>query len=183
LDQSLAQTQTLAVARGFIIRPNTAKPERIRPPGWSRLRRESEGIISVDASFFDGLQQRIMIADRTYANVQRTNDWVLEEGGNKATVFLKTLQGWTNTTTTLERSDLSSTKTRLEPRTQSIAYLPFMVTDNFTTARQLEYIWQVLSDIWHSKLTPAIQWRTKCVRNTPGQGTNGDMGESCYIVF
>jgi len=91
LDQSLAQTQTLAVALGFIIRPNTAKPERIGPLAWSRLRRESEGIIGVDASFFDGAQQ---IGDRTYANVQRTNDWVLEEGGNKATVFLKTLQGW-----------------------------------------------------------------------------------------
>jgi len=58
-----------------------------------------------------------------------------------------------------------------------------MATDNFATERQLEYIWQVVGDIWCTKLPADIKASTTCVRNTPGMGVKGDTGEACYVVF
>jgi len=79
-----------------------------------------------------------------------------EEGANKINQFLKTRgptsRGWSRTIDSMEGNVPRSALRRLASGQQSLGYVPILATDNFSTARQLEYIWQVLGNIRHTKM-------------------------------
>jgi len=113
---------------------------------------------------------------------------VHEEGASKINKFLKTRgptsMGWNRTTDSMEQSAPTSALRRLASGRQSVGYFPIMTTDNFSTSRQLEYIWQVLGNIWHTKMYGSAAYdRVSCVWDAAGQGTKGDFGLTCYLIF
>ena len=147
---------------------------------WLPVQRESDATVDGTSTFFTGAWLRAeLLQEHVAIHLQRTCDFMHEEGAAQISKFLKTgdpkMRVWSRTTTIMEEIDPRSVARRLASGRQSVGYFPIMATNNFSTVQQLEYIWQVLGNIWHTKMygTGGVRLGVVRVEDCRSRGPSG----------